>query len=203
MQQMQVITLNKDIINAIDLEPLEKYIEWKPEFVQYFNKDVGTEHYKLLAYLSTQIQSPKIIEIGTFIGLGTTALSYNESKNIESYDIFNCFPADLNILTVEARLNVKCFLKDSVGELHNIVKDADLVFIDIDHTGYTERIMIDELEKIGYKGLVILDCIKLNEEMATFWNSITQEKFNISAYGHWSGTGLVNFEPSRFKIVMA
>jgi len=201
--QKQKIILNKDVINAIDLATLEKYIEWKPEFVQYFNKDVGTEHYKLLAYLSTQIQSPKIIEIGTFVGNGTNALSYNESKQVESYDIFNSFPADPNILTVEAKPNVKCFVKDSVGELHNIVKDTDLVFIDIDHTGYTEHIMIDELEKIGYKGLVILDDIKINEGMVNFWNSITQEKFDISAYGHWSGTGIVNFDTSRFEVLLS
>ena len=62
---------------------------------------------------------------------------------------------------------------------------------------------MDELEKIGYKGLVLLDDTKLNEGMVTFWNSITQEKLDISDYGHWSGTGIVNFDPSRFEIVVA
>jgi hypothetical protein len=201
--QKQKITLNKDVINAIDLSPLQKYSDWKTDFAQYFNKDAGTEHYKLLAYLSLEIQSPKIIEIGTFVGNGTNALSYNEAKSVESYDIFSSFPTDAAILTVEAKSNVKCFVKDCVGELHNIVKDTDLLFIDIDHTGYTERIMMDELKKIGYKGLVLLDDTKLNEGMINFWNSITEEKLDISDYGHWSGTGIVNFDPSRFEIVVA
>ena len=62
---------------------------------------------------------------------------------------------------------------------------------------------MEELKKIGYKGLVLLDDIKLNEQMKYFWNDISEEKLDISDYGHWSGTGIFNFDPSRFEIVVA
>jgi hypothetical protein len=39
-----------------------------------------------------------------------------------------------------------------------------------------------------------LDDINLNNPMKEFWNVITEDKYDISEYGHWSGTGLVIFE---------
>ncbi len=40
----------------------------------------------------------------------------------------------------------------------------------------------------------MLDDIKLNKSMVNYWDSIKEEKFDISHVGHHSGTGLVIFK---------
>jgi hypothetical protein len=40
----------------------------------------------------------------------------------------------------------------------------------------------------------MLDDIHLNDDMKLFWNNITEEKYDLTSIGHWSGTGLVVFK---------
>jgi hypothetical protein len=40
----------------------------------------------------------------------------------------------------------------------------------------------------------MLDDIHLNEAMINYWNSFTEEKYDLTNIGHWSGTGMVIFE---------
>lgn len=199
---VQTITLSKELINAIDLTDLTKYIEWNAQHLQYFNLPAGKEHYKLLAYLSTQFKCKNVIEIGTYLGHGAAALSYDETKTVKTYDIYNSLPADESIITIENRSNVQSYLKDVVGDLKSVIQDTDFILIDIDHTGYTERILMQELKDIGYKGIVMLDDSKLNAEMIKFCEEITEKKIDISKYGHWSGSMLCVFDPSRFDIIL-
>jgi hypothetical protein len=60
---------------------------------------------------------------------------------------------------------------------------------------------LNTLEKNGYRGIVILDDIHLNDHMNTFWNNITQKKHDVTNVGHFSGTGIIIFDQSRFQIV--
>jgi hypothetical protein len=53
---------------------------------------------------------------------------------------------------------------------------------------------IDYLTKNNYNGIVIFDDIRTNTELAKIWNSITQEKIDITDIGHGSGTGIVFFD---------
>jgi hypothetical protein len=50
------------------------------------------------------------------------------------------------------------------------------------------------LHDIKWNGLLLLDDINFNEPMNQFWNNISEEKYDITKIGHWSGTGLVNFK---------
>jgi hypothetical protein len=42
--------------------------------------------------------------------------------------------------------------------------------------------------------LMVRHDIKLNESMVDYWNSVKEEKYDISHVGHHSGTGLVIFK---------
>jgi len=63
-----------------------------------------------------------------------------------------------------------------------------------DHDGIFEIHFHKYLQNIKYKGLLMLDDIKLNKSMVNYWDSIKEEKFDISHVGHHSGTGLVIFK---------
>jgi hypothetical protein len=198
MNPLQIV-LSNEIIDAIDLTKLNKYVEWNSDNFKYFNLEAGKEHYKLLAYLSTVITSKKIIDIGTYFGFSATAFAYNKDKQIISYDIFDWIPDDK--ITIKSAENVQLKVMNCLYDIDNII-DTDLIMIDIDHNGNNELNILDTLRKANYKGLVLLDDIGLNEEMIKLWNDIPEKKIDISSVGHWSKTGLVIFDPSRFDIIL-
>lgn len=195
------IVLDKDEIEGIDLSHLNQYVEWHKENFQYFNLEPGKEHYKLLAWLSKTLGCKKLVEFGTYIGQGTVALSYDESKQVHTYDIYSWFPED-GSLTAENRDNIETHICDYIDDIPEIVKDCDLVFLDIDHTGVTERVIMSSLRKAGYRGLVLIDDTNLNDDMRQFYAEIPEKKIDVSSVGHWSGSGLVVMDPRRFEIVI-
>lgn len=72
---------------------------------------------------------------------------------------------------------------------------SPLILIDTDpHDGIQEEEFHRFLLSSAYKGLVIWDDIHLNPAMRAFWDSIkgsVKTKVDLTAFGHWSGTGLV------------
>ena len=78
--------------------------------------------------------------------------------------------------------------------------------IDIDHFYIIEKMIIDKLKELDYDGIILLDDIihpsqKEFEAMQKLWNEIQDEKYNITKYGHWSGTGLINLN-KNIKIIL-
>jgi predicted O-methyltransferase YrrM len=183
---------------------LKQYIEWSPNS-QYFSLDSGTEHYKLLAYLSKELQCKKIIDIGHYHGFSSVALSYDNSKKVISFDLVNCLPQSPVTSSIN-RENIEFLIEDCL--LSQTFKDAiqsgecEMIMLDIDHTGVTEKLIMEELRRLNYKGLVLLDDINLNQEMRAFFDDIPEKKMDISRYGHWSGTGIVIFDDDKYGILL-
>lgn len=161
-------------------EPFIKNDEHK----QLFFSD--KEHYRLLSSLTKDYNGVRLYDIGTYRGFSALALSSNPNNLVVSYDIGYFVQID-RPENVEFR--VGNFYHDG-----DMLKSPLIVF-DIDpHDGYTERNFLDNLNRIGYKGTVIFDDIHLNDGMQNFWDSVTQEKFDLTNVGHWSGTGMVLFK---------
>lgn len=197
----QLITLTRSVVDAVDLGHLVKYIDWHDNR-RYFNQAAGQEHYKLLAYLSTQLQCKRIIDIGSYLGHSCNALSYDVNREVLSFDIADWIPCGPGTLSVKDKPNVRCLYTDYMDDLADLVKDCDLVMIDIDHTGQTERTIMERLREIKYTGLVFLDDTRLNPEMQRFYNDIPEVKVDVTAVGHWSGSAIVVFDPTRFSVVL-
>jgi predicted O-methyltransferase YrrM len=198
MTTPQNIILNKDAINQIDLSELNEYVDWHTDNFQYFNMEAGKEHYKVLAYISKVLNMKKLIDIGTYLGFSSVALSYNHTNKIHSYDIFDWLPEDKKCAVDKS--NITLHISDYMSDIPEIIKDCEFILIDIDHTGATERIIMAELRKAGYKGLVMIDDIKLNQEMVDFYNEIPEKKIDISSVSHWSGSAIIIMDPSRYDI---
>ena len=85
--------ITKNNISAINLEQFQSVSNIDQS---EFHQEPGQQHYKLLAYLSTFFNETYIIDIGTHKGASSTALSYNKSNTIYTFDIENRIVDDGN-----------------------------------------------------------------------------------------------------------
>jgi hypothetical protein len=91
--------------------------------------------------------------------------------------------------------NVEFIVDDVMSDKYKeIILDSKIILLDTFHTGDFELIFLNYLKKINYNGILILDDIRLNNEMSQFWETINEDKMEITNLGHVSGTGVVFFD---------
>jgi len=178
--------INREEVEAIDLLHNAHLIN-EEEHRGYYLSNPGQEHYKLLAYYSMQFDNATLLDVGTYKGCSALALSHNPKNQIKSFDIN---PGLRNISDHPTNIE---FIIDNIlnKEYESLILSSKFIILDTDHLGEFEHEFYTHLRSIGYKGTLLLDDIKLNPEMIEFWNSITDEKYDISNVGHVTGTGLV------------
>jgi predicted O-methyltransferase YrrM len=175
-------------LNSINLVELSNYIP-EIEFRNYFIGLAGHEHYRLLTYISTLYNSNILIDIGTFKGCSSLALSYNISNTIFSFDL-NKESRNLSLYPENVTYVIDNILN---GIYDEIIQSSPFILLDVNHDGYFEHEFHSHLQKINWNGILMLDDINLNNEMKSYWSWIEEEKYDISEIGHWSGTGIVKF----------
>jgi len=154
-----------------------------------FLQPPGYQHYHLLAYITSMLpDGSKVLEIGTRTGESAAAMKIgNPSINLTTCDLDD-------VMTPRLKNDIdfrQCNGLDLIEEF----KDAPFIFIDVDpHDGVQERVMIQKLKDVGFKGILMLDDINLNNDMKIFWNEIDYTKMDVSQIGHYSGTGIVFFD---------
>jgi len=79
--------------------------------------------------------------------------------------------------------------------MKNQVKSYDIVEI-IPANPILPRVEYILGDVTKYKGLIMCDDIKVGwgGEMEAWWDSIKEDKYDITEKGHWSGTGLIHFK---------
>jgi len=75
-----------------------------------------------------------------------------------------------------------------------LLGEADLLFVDAAKDGQMEATLLDNFSAIGLKegAWLLFDDIRLRE-MIAIWRSIALPKLDLTSFGHWSGTGLVQW----------
>ena len=154
--------------------------------ISYFHKLSGKEHYRLLMYASSLFTKEILFDIGTNRCMSAAALSFSMKNYIITYDVIKLNP-------------INPFLPRTEYMLGDCTKDkrilnSPFMFFDVDHDGIFEKIYYDFLKENNYKGLVMCDDILLKGAMTEWWDNITEDKYDISLKGHWSGTGLIHFK---------
>lgn len=173
------MSFNIQTLDRINISFAQHYI--KREYFNLMCSD--TEHYKLIARIANSFNNETIYDIGSYRGLSAIALSYNQSNKIISYDIEN-------VLDCKVPHNVD-FKIGNCFEDEGLLK-SPLIMVDVDpHNGKFEIEFMKFVSKNNYKGMLIFDDIYLNDEMKEFWYSIEYPKYDLTKFGHWSGTGLV------------
>ena len=173
-------------IASIDLTPLSSHVA-DPADRAYFMDTDFTEHYRLLAWLSTLYQGATLFDIGTYRGASALALSYNKANQVVSYDIEN----QLTVRDCQALETIEFAVGDVLSDPRLL--GSPLILMDIGHDGQSEQRIYEYLDRNGYRGLLVLDDIHLNTAMRLFWNQIQRSKQDITDLGHVTGTGLVFF----------
>lgn len=185
--------INKKLVDNIDLTPYVHLITRK-DHKPIFLAPAGENHYKLLAYIATQVNNELIIELGTHHGTGTTALAINKSNKIVTFDISDRYTVAEQWTNIERK----------IGNIFNLgmqdmLLQSPIIFLDTAHEGDFEWEVYSFLKENDYKGILILDDIHWNKPMKEFWEKIDTIKYDVTYLGHGvcpqgiAGTGIVDF----------
>ena len=185
------IRLNNELLDNFKLINHEYLVD-----KNYYDLESGKQEYRLYSYLSTLFENITILDIGTYTGRSAVSFSHNEKNKVISYDINDCI--NNNNHNIYTKSNIEFRIENVLNDINKeFLKNVKIILIDIDHFYTIEKEILDKLNELDYDGLILLDDIihpssKEFEAMQKLWNEIEDEKYNITKYGHWSGTGLVN-----------
>jgi len=184
------ITLSNTLLNNFQLKNHDFLVN-----IKHYDDLSGVQEYRLYSYLSTFFENITILDIGTFDGRSAIALSYNETNKIISYDITDHIKNKNH--KIYTKKNIQFKIKNVLDDLtSDFIKNIKIVMIDIDHFEVIEKQIIDKLYELNFSGIILLDDIKHPyrkefECMQKLWNNINHTKYDITNYGHLSGTGLI------------
>jgi predicted O-methyltransferase YrrM len=161
------------------------------------------EHYKLLTALVQVTGAKRVVEIGTYRGLGALALleGLPDDGTIATFDIVPYTSVSTAVLVEtdfgDGRLRqILADITTDAGfaDHRELLSQADLIFTDAAKDGSQERVFLQRFEQAGFTNapLVIFDDIRL-QNMLQIWRDIRRPKLDLTSFGHWSGTGLVDY----------
>lgn len=185
---MDFLNITNNELDSINLELESKKINSIGHQGEFIEKS-GLGHYRLFSHISLKNDNITILEIGTFMGCSALAFGINRTNTVYSFNIYN--QLDLNNVPENINFVIDDILKE---EYVDLILKSKYIMLDTFHDGTFERMFLNHLNKIEYKGFLLLDDIHLNDEMKLFWSEINLKKFDITSIGHYSGTGLVIFE---------
>jgi predicted O-methyltransferase YrrM len=161
------------------------------------------EHYKLLAALVALLRPSTVVEIGTATGASALAMksALGEDAKLVTFDVVPWQAVESTVLEhadfADGRLEQRTEdLSTPVGWRANaeLLRSAEFIFLDALHDGTQERNFLRGFEEVGLAAgpILMLDDIRL-WRMLSFWQDISRPKLDLTSFGHWSGTGLVDY----------
>ena len=194
----KIVEVTNQELDAIDLSEYKLRRQQTNVPEHWFLLESGKEHYRLLYYISSLYTGKTFIDIGTWVGDSALALASNKENNVISFDIVrqprNTQGMYINIDELIKDENIKFLLGDATKYNKEEILNSPFIMLDTAHDGIFENEFYNFLHEINYKGFFFLDDIHLNEPMRQFWNNITEDKYDLTKVGHWSGSGLVHFK---------
>ncbi len=197
------IALNavRSTINDVSLDDLGK----REDFPDWALTWPG-EHYRLLGGLMLTLKPRVVIELGTDKGISALAmLKYlPPGSKLITFDIVPWQQVPDKVLRTpdfaDGRLQQRLADLSEPTELERhreLLESADFFFIDAPKDNVFEYKLLENLKALRFKQSPILmfDDTRLLT-MLKLWNELQQPKLDISSFGHWSGTGLVEWAPA-------
>ena len=165
------------------------------------------EHYNLLTALCRLLEARTVWEFGTDSGMGTIALAEGlpAGGRIFTVDIdpwtSKSGPwlqeadfADGKVTQIVSDMSAETLFSTYADD----IADADLIFVDGPKDDVTEQTFLDRLAAVAFRKrpIVVFDDIKV-VNMLSIWRGVTRPKFDLTSFGHWSGTGVVDWNPEE------
>lgn len=198
----ELIDLAVDIIHItryVDISSVSDRITIGPKYPDMW----PGEHYKLLAGIVKYLQPKTVIEIGTHTGHSLLSLKKylpNDGKLI-SFDVAAWKTVYGTILTDEDFIDGSIVqytddisMPGGFSKYRELIESADLIFVDAAKDGQQENRFMDQFAQCTFKNapLLVFDDIRL-QNMLVIWRSINLPKLDLTSFGHWAGTGLVQW----------
>lgn len=191
-----------EYLQYFDVNPLMFHMTKVPEGQWLEVKDETGQanlYYQYLACLIRAIKPKQVLELGASIGVSTIVMATQLSNDAKLYSVddesdYREGMRDWEAIDKEYPQLIK--VKGNDLDLSIYPKDfdiskTDLVFIDTAHYGGQLKKELDLYLPLLKKGCVILiDDIRLND-MFVVWESIQDDKIEITNPCHYSGFGMV------------
>lgn len=168
-------------------------------FVNVFPGD----HYRLLAALIKLFKPQLMLDIGTFTGLSARVMGAyaNEDTDVITYDIIPYTEIENTVLSPEIckAYGIQQKVEDlsdpySFHDNVDLLKSADFIMCDGPKDNKFEPTFLKRLSEISMprkKRWLLLDDIRFLD-MIGLWRAIQSPKIDLTSFGHFSGTGLVD-----------
>ena len=199
----RLLKLALDAVKAIDTEVSLAEIATRKNVPDWFSIWPG-EHYKLLAAIVFKLQPKLIVEIGTDTGMSSLAMKkyLPAGGKLITFDIRPWKTVEEVALDdsdfVDGRLEQRLVdLSDpaQMAAQRDVIEAADFFFIDAPKDNVFEYRLMERFEELNLnrRPILLFDDTKLNS-MLRFWHELRHPKLDITSFGHWSGTGLVEWK---------
>lgn len=161
------------------------------------------QHYRLLAALVDILQPASVVEFGTYGGLSSLAMKTTlpSGSRLATFDVVgwkdipdNCLRAE-DFADGSLVQHIDNLADSAVVEKHrDLLENADFLFIDGPKDGVTEQKMFAHFTRLNFKRspIFVIDDIH-DYKFLDVWDAIPHAKYDITSFGHWTGTGLVRW----------
>lgn len=183
----------------IDLSPIASL--FTPEKATYINTWPG-EQYKLLAAFVELLKPKLVIEVGTAAGGSCLTMKnfLGEGSKIVTYDVIpwpeypntGLKPEDFDS-RLEQRI-IDLSIPEQAASQIELLKNADFIFVDAAKDGAMEQSFCDLFDSISFTTppIIFFDDIRF-VTMVEVWRKVKHPKLDLTSFGHWSGTGIVDW----------
>ena len=160
------------------------------------------EHYNLLGAIVSELKPMTIVELGTHLGYSALCMKkyMPASGKLYTFDVIPWNGFEDTILDAgdfDDRL-IQCLdditNKEAFEKNRSMLENADLIFMDALKDGIQEYQFLENLATVNFKNKChfIFDDIRL-WNMLDIWFNMDRPKLDLTSFGHWSGTGLVEW----------
>lgn len=198
----RLMKLFSDLILETEKISLDYFL--KRSNVPNYVYDFPGEHYKILEAIVKLIDAKTIIEIGTFTGLSSVSFfqAMDERKRLYTFDIIPYSQFSNSVLTKNdfeeynfLQLIDDVSSMDTMRKYSDIFKSADFIFCDAPKDGLFERKVLENLQELGIKDGVIIFFDDIRQwNMLKIWSEIKMPKLDITSIGHFTGSGLIEWD---------
>lgn len=161
------------------------------------------EHYKLLAGMVRVMQPALVVEIGTYLGLSALTLAKHlpAGGKLVTYDVipYERIPGHVlnreDFASGQLEQRIADLTDPAVAEAHRaLFESADLIFVDAAKDGRMEQTFLDWFGRLKFQRtpIIVFDDIRV-WNMVGIWRGVTRPKLDLTSFGHFSGTGLIDW----------
>ena len=202
----RLISLALDAVRQAQTVSLEQISARMTERPHYPDIWPG-ENYKLLAGFMRVLAPTRVVEVGTGGGSSTLAMQQGlpPDGRMVTFDILGwrdwpgCLLREEDFQDGRLSQSTDDLTDPVVFAKHRaLFEEAELIFFDAAKDGVMEQTFIDALLGVSCRRppIVVFDDIRL-WNMLRIWRRLPLPKLDLTSFGHWTGTGVVEWDLSK------